>query len=38
MRVRPSIGLDATEDVLAEGKRLLELAFGVAKPKVEIVA
>jgi hypothetical protein len=36
MRVRPYVGLDATDDVLAEGKRLLQLAFGVSEPIVEI--
>ncbi|MGX9790978.1 winged helix DNA-binding domain-containing protein [Mycobacterium sp. MMS18-G62] len=38
MRVRPYIGLEATDDILAEGKRLLELAFGVSEPIVEVVA
>jgi hypothetical protein len=38
MLVRPYIGLEGTDDVLAEGKRLLELAFGVSEPAVEIVA
>jgi Winged helix DNA-binding domain len=38
MRVRPYLELDRTGDVLAEGKRLLELAFGVSEPGVQIVA
>jgi hypothetical protein len=38
MLVRPYIGLDATDDIVAEGKRLLELAFGVSEPVVEIAA
>jgi hypothetical protein len=36
MRVHPYTSLDA-DDVVAEGNRLLELAFGVAEPAVEII-
>jgi hypothetical protein len=36
MRVRPYGKLHAVDDVIAEGNRLLELAFGVNQPQVEI--
>jgi hypothetical protein len=36
MRVTPYVDLDVVDDVVAEGNRLLELAFGVTGPRVEI--
>jgi DNA glycosylase AlkZ-like len=36
MRVQPYIALDVVDDIVAEGNRLLELAFGVVEPRVEI--
>jgi len=36
MRVRPYIGLEATDDVLAEGKRLLELALESASQQLSL--
>jgi DNA glycosylase AlkZ-like len=36
MRVQPYLDLDVVDDVIAEGNRLLELAFRAAAPRVEI--
>jgi Winged helix DNA-binding domain len=36
MRVQPYHDLDVVDDVIAEGNRLLELAFRAAAPRVEI--
>jgi hypothetical protein len=36
MRVQPYRSLDAVDDVIAEGNRLLESAFGVTEPRVAI--
>jgi hypothetical protein len=38
MRVQPYIDLYDIDDVIAEGNRLLERAFGVTDPEVEIMA
>jgi hypothetical protein len=36
MRVTPYVDLDVVDDVVVEGNRLLEHAFGVTEPRVEI--
>ena len=36
MQVRPYRRIDVVDDVIAEGNRLLQLAFGVTRPQVEI--
>jgi len=36
MRVQPYIDLDGIDDVIAEGNRLLELAFGATEARAEI--
>jgi hypothetical protein len=37
MRVQPYRRLDVTDDVIAEGNRLLQIAFGVSEPRVEVI-
>jgi len=36
MQVRPYRHIDVVDEVIDEGNRLLQLAFGVSQPQVEI--